>query len=105
MSYKSSGLVWIQKKIKTGKAVGPDGIPPEILKYYDIDEIINLDRLDQWSEDNLLPIPNGDNLSQVNNYSHRKTFYQNHAQSCQQNDTKSQSRHPRPVALNKPEWL
>lgn len=46
MSYKSSGLVWIQKKIKTGKAVGPDGIPPEILKYYDIDEIINLDRLD-----------------------------------------------------------
>ena len=55
MSYKSSGLVWIQKKIKTGKAVGPDGIPPEILKYYDIDEIINLDRLDQWSEDNLLP--------------------------------------------------
>ena len=86
MSNKSSGLIWIQKKIKTGKAVGPDEIPPEILKYCDIDENINLDRPDQWSEDNLLPIPNGDNLSQVSNYSQRKTFYQNHAQSWQKND-------------------
>ena len=29
-----------QLHIKTGKAAGPDGIPPEALKYCDLDEIV-----------------------------------------------------------------
>ena len=65
------------KNIKTGKAASPDGIPPEVLKYCDLKETIlqyayklpmNLDRPNQWSESNLVPIPKDGNLSQVSNH-------------------------------------
>ena len=65
--YKSA-----KKNIKTSKAARSDGIPPEVLKYHDLDEIflqfanklrINLDKPDRWSESNLVHIPKGGNLS------------------------------------------
>lgn len=67
----------IKKKMKTGKAAGPDGIPPEVLKLCDLDDTIlefankfisNLEKPDQWSENNLIPIPKSGNLSLVDNY-------------------------------------
>ena len=67
----------VKKNTKTGKAAGPDGISPEVLKCYDLGEtvlqfanklLMNLDKSDQWSESNLVPITKGDNLSQVSNY-------------------------------------
>ena len=66
-----------KKKMKTGKAAGPDEIPPEVLKLCDLDEIVlqfankllvNLEKPDQWSENNLIPIPKQGNLSIVGNY-------------------------------------
>lgn len=63
--------------IKIGKAAGPEGISPEVLKYCDLDETVlqfanrlpmNLDEPVQWSESNLVPIPKSGNLSQVSNY-------------------------------------
>ena len=67
----------VKNNIKTGKAADPDGISPEVLKYCDLDEtvpqfankrLMNLDKPDQWSESNLVPIPKSGNLSQVSNY-------------------------------------
>ena len=64
-----------KKNIKTGRTAGPDGIPPEVLKYSDLKEtvlqyanklLMNLDRPNQWSESNLVPKIDG-NLSQVSN--------------------------------------
>ena len=66
-----------KKNIKTGKAAGPAGIPPEVLKYCDLKEtvlqyanklLMTLDRPNQWSESNLVPIPKDINLSQVSNH-------------------------------------
>ena len=65
------------KNIKIGKAAGPEGISPEVLKYCDLDETVlqfanklpmNLDEPVQWLESNLVPIPKSSNLSQVSNY-------------------------------------
>ena len=65
------------KNIKIGKAAGPEGISPEVLKYSDLDETVlqfanklpmNRDEPVQWSESNLVPIPKSGNLSQVSNY-------------------------------------
>ena len=65
------------KNIKIGKAAGPEGISPEVLKYCDLDETVlqfanklpmNLDEPVQWLESNLVPIPKSGNLSQVSNY-------------------------------------
>lgn len=66
-----------KKNIKTGKAAGPAGIPPKVVKYCDLKEtvlqyanklLMNLDRPNQWSESNLVPIPKDGNLSQVSNH-------------------------------------
>ena len=63
--------------IKEGKSYGEDGIPPEVLKRCNIDEIIldfcnqallNRQKPDQWSILNLIPVPNSGDLSQAANY-------------------------------------
>ena len=54
----------MEKNIKTGRAAGPDGISPQVLKYCDLDEpvlqfanklLTNLDKPDQWLKSNLVP--------------------------------------------------
>ena len=38
--FSKDGYKAAKKNTKTGKATGPDGIPPEALKYCDLDEIV-----------------------------------------------------------------
>ena len=56
---------------------GPDNVPPEVIKRYDLDDIIidfanrllNEDvKPKQWSEINILPIPKTGDLSDTGNY-------------------------------------
>lgn len=66
-----------KKQIVEGKACGEDGIPPEILKRVDIDEII-LDFCnvalcdgkipDQWKLCNIVPVPKKGDLTKTDNY-------------------------------------
>ena len=67
----------VKKRLTCGKAPGPDGITPEVLKYCDLDEIvlgyannllINGEKPDQWSENNIIPLPNKGDLSKACNY-------------------------------------
>ena len=59
-----------------GKAAGPDGIPTEVLKLCDFDDIIlsfanglfQGEKPDQWSIGNLIPIPNSGDRSEYGNY-------------------------------------
>ena len=59
-----------------GKQFGPDEIPPEVWKRCDLDDImlgyanglLVGNKPDQWSENNLLPIPKDGDLSDTNNY-------------------------------------
>ena len=66
-----------KKRLKEGKAAGQDGIPPEVLKRCDIDDIVlkfanklllNLEKPDQWSESNLIPIAKSGDLRLGGNY-------------------------------------
>ena len=66
-----------KKQIREGKKSGPDEIPPEVLKRCDFDEtilefannlLINLDKPDQWSESNIIPLPKSGNMSVYDNY-------------------------------------
>ena len=63
--------------MKTGKAAGPDGIPPEVYKSCDFDEIclqfcnkalVENDKPDLWSFMNIIPVPKSGDLSNTNNY-------------------------------------
>ena len=67
----------VKRKISNGKAAGPDGIPPEVFKLTNIDDIIlefannllnNLDKPEQWSINQIQPIPKSGDLSNVGNY-------------------------------------
>ena len=67
----------VKRKISNGKAAGPDGIPPEVFKLTNIDDIIlefandllnNLDKPEQWSINQIQPIPKSGDLSDVGNY-------------------------------------
>ena len=66
----------VKKSVQEGKQVGPDEIPPEVWKRCDLDDILlgyankmlEGEKLDQWSEINLLPIPKDGDLSDTNNY-------------------------------------
>ena len=67
----------VKKKIITGKAAGPDGIPPEAFKYADFDDImlkfannllLHQDKPEQWSLSHIQPIPKSGDLSDVGNY-------------------------------------
>ena len=66
-----------KKALKEGKRYGDDGIPPEVLKRCDIDEIIldfcnrallNNRKPEQWSIINLIPVPKSGDLSNTANY-------------------------------------
>ena len=63
--------------LRQGKSAGPDGIPPEVLKNCDLDDIIlemcNLALLkdhkpDMWSLSNIIPVPKSGDLSKPDNY-------------------------------------
>ncbi|XP_030839582.1 uncharacterized protein LOC115923289 [Strongylocentrotus purpuratus] len=65
------------KSLVEGKSFGEDGIPPEVLKRCDLDEIIlsfcnnaliNEEKPHQWSILNIVPIPKSGDLSQGGNY-------------------------------------
>ena len=66
----------VKKEIKCGKACGPDGIPPEVLKFCDLDSIILQfinklffgEKPEQWSESILKPLPKSGDLSLTDNY-------------------------------------
>ena len=67
----------VKKQLVEGKAAGPDGIHPEVFKRCDFDDImlefsngllLNLEKPDQWSLGDIIPIPKSGNLSKYNNY-------------------------------------
>ena len=66
----------VKKSLVEGKQFGPDEIPPEVWKRCDLDDImlgyanglLVGEKPDQWSENNLLPIPKDGDLSDTNNY-------------------------------------
>ena len=66
-----------KRSLTEGKSSGPDGIPPEVLKRCDIDNIIlsfandlieNGEKPDQWSIIDIIPLPKTGNLSVAGNY-------------------------------------
>ena len=67
----------VKMKLNTGKLPGGDEIPPEVLKYCDLDAIIldyanklllNHEKPQQWSDINLLPLPKQGDLGYTTNY-------------------------------------
>ena len=66
----------MKKYLKLGKVSGEDGIPNELLKYCNIDDIVLkyanslLDghKPQQWSDINILPLPKDGDLSNASNY-------------------------------------
>ncbi|KAJ4937844.1 hypothetical protein JOQ06_002474 [Pogonophryne albipinna] len=64
--FTASELARTKSTVREGKSAGPDGIPPEVLKYCDLDDLIldfcNLALLhnmqpDIWSLSNIIPVP------------------------------------------------
>ena len=67
----------VKRRITNGKAAGPDGIPPEVFKLANIDNITlefannlltKLHKLAQWSTNHIQPVPKSGDLSDVGNY-------------------------------------
>ena len=67
----------VKSSLKTGKAAGPDEIPPEVFKSCDFDEIcldfcnralMENDKPDMWSYMNIIPVPKSGDLTNTNNY-------------------------------------
>lgn len=66
----------VKKSIKEGKACGPDGIPPEVFKHVDLDNImlgfanklLDGEKPEQWSNSELKPLPKSGDLSTTDNY-------------------------------------
>ena len=67
----------VKNNLKLNKAPGPDGIPPEVFKHCDIDQIIldfandvleNCRKPKQWSENNIKTLPKSGDLSLTGNY-------------------------------------
>ena len=67
----------VKRKLKTGKLPGSDGIPPEVLKYCNLDKIIldfanelmiNNEKPQQWSDVDINPLPKSGDLSLTTNY-------------------------------------
>ena len=67
----------VKKKLRTGKSAGEDGLPPEVLKYCDLDEtmlsyanklLIYGQSPQQWSNINIIPIPKNGDLGYTTNY-------------------------------------
>ena len=66
-----------KKSIKEGRSYGEDGIPPEVIKRCNIDEVIlhfcnqallNRQKPNQWSILSLIPVPKSGDLSLTSNY-------------------------------------
>ena len=60
-----------------GKACGPDGIPPEVFRLWDFDDLLlefcndtllKRDKPEQWSTLYLIPVPKSGDLSLTENY-------------------------------------
>ncbi|KAJ4949221.1 hypothetical protein JOQ06_020739 [Pogonophryne albipinna] len=75
--FTASELARAKSTVREGKSAGPDGIPPEVLKYCDLDDLIldfcNLALLhnmqpDIWSLSNIIPVPKAGDLSKPDNY-------------------------------------
>ena len=67
----------VKTSLKIGKSSGPDGIPPEVFKYCQFDDIClkfcNLalmknDKPEIWSFMNIIPVPKSGDLSVTDNY-------------------------------------
>ena len=66
----------VKNELKNGKACGTDGIPPEVFKYCDLDDImlefasnlLNYHKPAQWSKSDLKPLPKSGDLSSTENY-------------------------------------
>ena len=67
----------VKASLKTGKAAGPDTIPPEVFKHCDFDEIalefcnkalMENDKPDLWSFMNIIPVPKSGDLTNTNSY-------------------------------------
>ncbi|KAJ8397433.1 hypothetical protein AAFF_G00439820 [Aldrovandia affinis] len=72
-----SKFATVKSTLKQGKSAGLDGIPPEVLKNCDLDDIIleicNLalmenNKPDIWSLSNIIPVPKSGDLSKPDNY-------------------------------------
>ena len=68
---------YVKSSLKVGKSPGPDGIPPEVIKSCDFDDILlrfcNQALIDnqpprQWSLSDILPIPKTGDMSITDNY-------------------------------------
>ena len=66
-----------KKQIVEGKAFGDDGIPPEVMKRIDVDDIIldfcntalcDGDIPEQWKYSNIVPVPKKGDLTKADNY-------------------------------------
>ena len=67
----------VKTSLKLGKSAGPDGIPPEVFKCCDFDDIclnfcnkvlMQCDKPPQWSFMNIIPVPKSGDLSVTDNY-------------------------------------
>ena len=67
----------VKHKLKTGKMPGADEIPPEVLKFCDLDEIVlsfanklmtNNEKPQQWSDVDIKPLPKSGDLGLTTNY-------------------------------------
>ncbi len=63
--------------LRQGKSAGPDGIPPQVVKNYNLDDIIleicnqalmENNKPDIWSLSHTIPVPKSGDLSQPDNY-------------------------------------
>lgn len=66
-----------KSSLKMGKACGPDGIPPEVFRLCDFDDLLlqfcndtllKRDKPEQWSTPYLIPVPKSGDLSLTENY-------------------------------------
>ena len=66
----------VKRSLTLGKAAGPDGIPPDVFKLCNLDDLtlsfanglFQDSKPDQWSTGNLIPIPKTGDLSEYGNY-------------------------------------
>ena len=67
----------VKLSLKLGKAAGPDGIPPEVFKLCDFDQVcldfcndalVNNDKPETWSFMNIVTVPKSGDLSKTDNY-------------------------------------
>ena len=74
--FSKEEYITVKASLKLGKAAGPDGIPPDVFKLCNFDDIIlnfanglfQDKKPEQWSTGNLIPIPKSGDLSEYSNY-------------------------------------